>query len=69
MRKGSFFSTRLYRDHIDKYVSELGYSELVQRLFTFFPPDPLILCDWTTLLKLEKTIMIDVYELVEGTAC
>jgi hypothetical protein len=35
-----------YRDHIDMYLSEMGYSELVQRLFekmTFFLVDPLIL--------------------------
>jgi hypothetical protein len=25
-----FFSTKLYRDHIESYLSELGYSELVQ---------------------------------------
>jgi hypothetical protein len=42
--KGSFFSTKIYRDHIDILLSELGYSELVQRLFekmTFFRVDPL----------------------------
>ena len=44
MGKGSFFSTKIYRDHIDILLSELGYSELVQRLFekmTFFRVDPL----------------------------
>ena len=44
VRKGSFFSTKLYRDHIDILLSEMGYSELVQRLFekmTFFLVDPL----------------------------
>ncbi len=38
------FSTKLYRDHIESYLSELGYSELVQRLFeklAFFRVDPL----------------------------
>jgi hypothetical protein len=36
---------KLYRDHIDILLSEMGYSELVQRLFekmTFFLVDPLI---------------------------
>ena len=45
VRKGSFFSTKLYRDHIDILLSEMGYSELVQRLFekmTFFLVDPLL---------------------------
>ncbi len=40
------FSTKIYRDHIDILLSELGYSELVQRLFekmTFFRVDPLAL--------------------------
>jgi hypothetical protein len=35
---------KLYRDNIDMYLSELGYLELVQRLFekiTFFLVDPL----------------------------
>ena len=39
-----FFSTKIYRDHINILLSELGYSELVQRLFekmTFFHVDPL----------------------------
>ena len=43
VRKGSFFSTKLYRDHIDILLSEMGYSELVQRLFekiTCFLVDP-----------------------------
>ncbi len=47
MGKGSFFSTKIYRDHIDILLSELGYSELVQRLFekmTFFRVDPLLSC-------------------------
>jgi hypothetical protein len=38
------FSTKIYRDHIDILLSELEYSELVQRLFekmTFFRVDPL----------------------------
>jgi hypothetical protein len=30
VRKCSFFSTILYRDHIESYLSELTYSELVQ---------------------------------------
>jgi hypothetical protein len=30
VRKWSFFSTKLYRDHIESYLSELSYSELVQ---------------------------------------
>jgi len=33
VRKGSFFSTKIYRDHINMFLSKLGYSELVQRLF------------------------------------
>ncbi len=33
VRKWSFFSTKLYRDHTESYLSELGYSELVQRQF------------------------------------
>ena len=40
----SFFSTKIYTDHIDILLSKLGYSELVQRLFekmTFFLMDPL----------------------------
>ena len=44
MGKGSFFSTKIYRDHIDILLSELGHSELFQRLFekmTFFGVDPL----------------------------
>jgi len=39
---------KLYRDHIDIRLSEMGYSELVQRLFekmTFFLVDPLMLYD------------------------
>ena len=39
-----FFSTKIYRDHINMFLSELEYSELVQRLFekmTFFRVDPL----------------------------
>ena len=40
----SFFSTKIYKDHINMFLSKLGYSELVQRLFekmTFFLVDPL----------------------------
>ena len=39
-----FFSTKIYRDHIDILLSELGYSESVLRLFekmTFSLVDPL----------------------------
>jgi hypothetical protein len=32
-KEGVFFSMKLYRDHIDIFLSELGYSEMVQRLF------------------------------------
>jgi len=31
--EGVIFSTKIYRDHINILLSELGYSELVQRLF------------------------------------
>jgi hypothetical protein len=40
-----FFSRKIYRDHINMFLSELGYSELVQRLFekmTFFHVVPLM---------------------------
>jgi hypothetical protein len=33
VRKWSFFSIKLYRDHIESCLSELGYSELVQGQF------------------------------------
>jgi hypothetical protein len=39
------FSTKLCRDHIDILLSEMGYLELVQRLFekmTFFLVGPLL---------------------------
>jgi hypothetical protein len=42
-KAGVIFSTKLYRDHIESYLSGLGYSELVQRLFEkieCFPLDP-----------------------------
>jgi len=45
VRKGSFFSTKIYREHINMFLSKLGYSELVQRLFekmTFSLVDPLL---------------------------
>jgi hypothetical protein len=38
-------SAPIYRDHIESYLSELGYSELVQGEFekmAIFPPDPLL---------------------------
>ena len=41
-----FVSTEIYRDHINMFLSKLGYSELIQRLFekmAFFLVDPLIL--------------------------
>jgi hypothetical protein len=49
---GHFFSTKIYKDHINMFLSKLGYSELVQRIFekmTFFlvdplPPLPTLLC-------------------------
>ncbi len=44
-KEGVIFLTKLYRDHIDMIFSEMGYSELVQRLFekmTFFLVDPLM---------------------------
>ena len=47
-KEGVFFSKKIYRDHINMFLSELGYSELVQRLFekmTFFLLDPLLLGD------------------------
>ena len=43
-KEGVFFSMKCYRDHIDMYLSELGYSELVQRhlkKMAFFRVDPL----------------------------
>ncbi len=45
-KEGVIFSTKLYRCHIDMSLSEMGYSELVQRLFeniTFFLVDPLVM--------------------------
>ncbi len=45
VRNWSFFSTILYRDHIESYLSELGYSELVQGQFekmAFSRVDPLL---------------------------
>jgi len=44
---GHFFSTKIYKDHINMFLSKLGYSELVQGLFekmTFFLVDPLARC-------------------------
>ena len=32
-RSGHYFSTKLYRDHIESYLSGFGYSELVQGQF------------------------------------
>ncbi len=43
------FSTKPYRDHIESYLSELGYSGLVKRRFekmAFFLVDPLLLAIW-----------------------
>jgi hypothetical protein len=45
VRKWSFFSAKLYRDHIESYLSEFGYSELVQEQFekmVFSLVDPLV---------------------------
>ena len=42
---GHFFSTKIYKDHINIFLSKLGYSELVQRIFekmTVFLVDPLV---------------------------
>jgi hypothetical protein len=38
----------MYKDHINMFLSKLGYSELIQRLFeimTFFLVDPLLQAD------------------------
>jgi hypothetical protein len=45
VRKWSFFSTKLYRDYIESYLSELSYSELVWgqlEKMAFSLVDPLI---------------------------
>jgi hypothetical protein len=45
VRKWSFFSTKPYRDHIESYLSELSYSESVQKQLekmTFSLVDPLL---------------------------
>jgi hypothetical protein len=52
--KVSFISMKIYRDHINMFLSELGYSELVQRLFekmTFFRVDPLVRLDIVVVLR------------------
>ncbi len=47
VRKCSFFFNKLYRDHIESYLSELSYSELVQgqlEKMAFSLVDPLNFC-------------------------
>jgi hypothetical protein len=45
-KKGVIFLTEIYRDHVNMFLSKLGYSELIRRLFekiAFFLVDPLLL--------------------------
>ncbi len=60
---------KFYKDHIDMYLSELGYSELVQRQFekmTFFLVDPLYVTfiNGTMIYFLRLNMVVNVLEVL-----